>query len=131
MTWIFAPDYTLVRDQIRVMIGDVISTDPLLDDAAIAFFYAQAGNDLVGGALKAAQAAAAKLAHECDTVASKAQARKSQRHAAMLDVIAQLKAEQISSQHRGDYSPDTALVETRDSEDYPDEFRLSSLEDSI
>lgn len=93
MTWTFTPDYTLVRDQIRSMVGDIDSTDPLLDDAAIAFYYAQAGNDLTGGALKAAKAAAAKLAREFDKDIDGLKTSRSQRHKAMLNVIAALEDE--------------------------------------
>jgi hypothetical protein len=125
-TYTFASDFTLLRDQIRVMIGDVlVSTDPLLDDAAIAWFYAQAGNDLLGGALKAAKAAAAKLAHECDIVASKGQAMKSQRHKAMLDVIASLEADQAAGNFA--FLIPTAAGQVADVAGYPKEFESTDL----
>lgn len=124
MTWTFTPDYTLVRDQIRVMIGDVSSADPLLDDAAIAFFYAQAGDDLVGGALKAAKAAAAKLALEFDKDLGGLATKRSQRHAAMMDVIASLEAEQAA----GNFAftaPDAGQV--ADVSGYPAELEHTDL----
>lgn len=93
-TYTFAADFSLVRDQIRDMIGDVdVTTDPILSDQAIAFYYAQAGNDLVGGALKAAKAAAAKLAREFDKDIDGLKTSRSQRHKAMLNVIAALEDE--------------------------------------
>jgi hypothetical protein len=124
VTWTFAQDYTLVRDQIRVMIGDVLTTDQLLDDAAIAFFYLRAGNDLLGGALLAAKAAAAKLALECDVTASKASSKRSQRHIAMLNVIAALEDEQ--AREKATYTmPEVGQV--ADSEHYPKEFASTNL----
>ena len=96
-TYTFAADFSLVRDQIRQLIGDVeVTTDPLISDEAIAFFYAQAGSDLVGGALKAAKAAAAKLAREFDKDLDGLKTSRSQRHKAMLDVIASLESEQAA-----------------------------------
>ncbi len=93
-TYTFAADFSLVRDQIRGMIGDVdVTTDPILSDEAIAFFYAQAGSDLLGGALKAAKAAAAKLAKEFDKDIDGLKTSRSQRHKAMLNVIAALEDE--------------------------------------
>jgi len=128
MTWTFEEDFTEVRDQMRSKIGDIITSDPLISDEALAFYYSDAGNDLLEGSIRAARAAAARLAHECDTTASRATSAKSQRHKAMLEVITQLKTEQNTSPLKGDYSPDTSVpTETRDSEDYPDEYRLSSL----
>jgi hypothetical protein len=95
-TYTFVADFSLVRDQIRQMVGDVmITTDPLVSDEAIAFFYARGGT-VLAGAILAAKAAAAKLALECDKVASKAQSKRSQRHIAMLDTIAHLEAEQAA-----------------------------------
>ena len=97
MTWTFTPDFTLVRDQIRQMIGDVSSADPLLSDEAIAFFYAQAGSDLAGGALKSARACAAKLSLEFDKDLDGLSTSRSQRHKAMLDVIVELEKDQAIS----------------------------------
>jgi hypothetical protein len=94
-TYTFAADFSLVRDQIRQMIGDVlVTTDPLISDEAIAFFYLNAGNSLPGGALKSAKAAAAKLSLEYDKDLDGLKTSRSQRHKAMLDTIAQLEAEQ-------------------------------------
>lgn len=96
-TYTFSADFTVVRDQIRQLIGDVdVTTDPILSDEAIAFFYAQAGSDLLGGALKAAKAAAAKLAREFDKDLDGLKTSRSQRHKAMLDVIASLESEQAA-----------------------------------
>jgi hypothetical protein len=93
-TYTFSADFSLVRDQIRDMIGDVdVATDPILSDEAIAFYYVQAGNDLVGGALKAAKAAAAKLAREFDKDIDGLKTSRSQRHKAMLNVITTLEDE--------------------------------------
>jgi hypothetical protein len=124
-TYTFAADFSLVRDQIRQMIGDTaVTTDPLNSDEAIAFFYIRAGNDLIGGAILAARAAAAKLALECDVVASKAQANRSQRHVAMLDTIAQLEAERFL-ENFGFESIDVGKV--ADSENYPKAFESTDL----
>lgn len=124
-TYTFASDFSLVRDQMRQLIGDtLVSTDPLLSDEALAWFYAQAGNDLLGGALKAARAAAAKLAHECDVTASKASSKRSQRHAAMLDTIAQLEAE-IAQENFEFEMPGSGSV--ADAENYPLELEHTDL----
>ena len=124
MTWTFVPDYTLVRDQIRVMVGDVLSTDPLLDDAAITFFYARAGNDLAGGALLAARAAAAKLALEFDKDIDGLKTSRSQRHKAMLDTIAQLDAE-VSAGNFAFTAPEAG--EVADVANYPKEFAHTDI----
>jgi hypothetical protein len=124
-TYTFAADFALIRDQIRQLIGDVlITTDPLISDEAIAFFYLRAGNDLIGGAILAAKAAAAKLALECDVTASKASSSRSQRHIAMLNVIAALEDEQ--AREKATYTmPDVGQV--ADSENYPKEFASTDL----
>jgi hypothetical protein len=124
-TYTFSADFSLVQDQIRQLIGDVdVVTDPILSDEAIAFFYAQAGSDLLGGAVKAAKAAAAKLARECDLTASKSSAKQSQRHAAMLNVIAVLEDEQ--ARDNASYTiPDVGQVV--DVAGYPLEFEPSDL----
>jgi hypothetical protein len=106
-TYTFAADFSLVRDQIRQMIGDTAVT-----------------TDLIGGAILAARAAAAKLALECDVVASKAQANRSQRHVAMLDTIAQLEAERFL-ENFGFESIDVGKV--ADSENYPKAFESTDL----
>ena len=123
--WTFGNDYTLVRDQIRSMIGDIISTDPLISDEAIAFFYLRAGNDLLGGALKAAKAAAAKLALEFDKNVDGLSTSRSQRHKAMLDVIASLEAEQAAGNFA--FTIHTATGQVADVAGYPKEFTPTDL----
>jgi hypothetical protein len=124
-TYTFAADFSLVRDQIRDMVGDTdVATDPILSDEAIAFYYAQAGNDLVGGALKAAKAAAAKLAREFDKDIDGLKTSRSQRHKAMLNVIEALENEAA----RGDATytaPEAGQV--ADVAGYPDEFEPTEL----
>jgi hypothetical protein len=123
-TWTFTPDFTLVRDQIRQMIGDVISTDPLISDEALAWFYLQAGSDLVSGALKAAKAAAAKLALEFDRDLDGLKTSRSQRHKAMLNVIEALENE--AARENATYTaPEAGQV--ADVAGYPDEFEPTVL----
>jgi hypothetical protein len=118
-TYSFSADFSVIKDQIRQMIGDVlVTTDPLLSDEAIAFFYAQAGNDLVGGALKAARAAAAKLSLEFDKNLDGLSTSRSQRHKAMLDTIAQLEADQV----QGNFAftvPEIGTTADADADNYP------------
>ncbi len=124
-TYTFAADFSLVRDQIRGMIGDVdVTTDPILSDEAIAFFYAQAGSDLLGGALKAAKAAAAKLAKEFDKDIDGLKTSRSQRHKAMLNVIAALEDE-AAMENASFTAPEAGQV--ADVAGYPDEFESTEL----
>jgi hypothetical protein len=123
-TWTFAADFTLIRDQIRQMIGDIISSDPLISDEAIAFFYARSGSDLAAGALLAARAAAAKLALEFDKDIDGLKTSRSQRHKAMLDTIAHLEAEQAAGNF--DFTMPTSGA-VADSENYPNEFVPTDL----
>jgi hypothetical protein len=124
-TYTFAADFSLVRDQIRQMIGDVlVTTDPLVSDEAIAFFYARAGNDLVVGALMAAKAAAAKLALEFDKDIDGLKTSRSQRHKAMMDVIAALEDEQ-ARETSSFVVPEAGQV--ADVAGYPKEFESTDL----
>lgn len=57
MTWTFVPDYTLARDRIRSLVGDIDTTDQLVTDEFIALYtsggvYAQA-NDYLAAAMVA------------------------------------------------------------------------------
>jgi hypothetical protein len=127
-TWTFASDYTLVRDQIRSMIGDIDSNDPLISDEAIAFFYAQAGT-ATGGALRAAKAAAAKLAREFDKDIDGLSTSRSQRHKAMISIIEQLEkdvADEDAAENLSFTMPD-ASAEVADVDGYPVEFEPSDL----
>jgi hypothetical protein len=124
-TYTFVADFSLVRDQIRQLIGDVeVTTDPILSDEAIAFFYAQAGDDLVAGALKAAKAAAAKLAREFDKDLDGQKTSRSQRHKAMLNVIAALEDE-AARENASYIVPDSG--EVADVVGYPRAFEHSDL----
>jgi hypothetical protein len=122
-TYTFSADFTKINDQIRQMIGDVdVSTDPILSDEAIAFFYSLAGNDLLGGAVKAAKSAAAKLAREFDRDLDGLVTKRSQRHAAMLATIDQLESDQSAGQL--DFTaPSVGTVKGN----YPMEFESSDL----
>lgn len=124
MTWTFELNFTLHRDQIRQMIGDVVATDPLLTDEAIAFFYARAGNDILAGAILAARSAAAKLALEYDKDLDGLKTNRSQRHKAMLDTIAQLEAEQALGNFS--FTPPSA-GKVADVENYPLSFEHSDV----
>lgn len=124
MTWTFTPDFTLPRDQIRQLIGDVVATDPLLTDEAIAFFYARAGNDILAGAIMAARSAAAKLALEFDKDLDGLKTNRSQRHKAVLDTITQLEAEQ--AQGNFSFTPPSA-GKVADVENYPTCFEHSDI----
>jgi hypothetical protein len=123
MTWTFLEDYTKVRDQIRVMIGDVVASDPLLSDEAIAFFYGRGGS-VLAGAILAARAATAKLALEFDKDLDGLKTNRSQRHKAMLDTIAQLEAEQAQGSFKF-IAP--AIGKIADSTKYPKSFEPSDL----
>lgn len=126
-TYTFEADFSLVRDQIRQMIGDVLmTTDPLISDEAIAFFYAQANSDLLGGALKAARAAAAKLSLEFDKNLDGLSTSRSQRHKAMLDTIAQLESEQM----QGNFTftvPEIGTTADADADNYPPIFEHTDI----
>jgi hypothetical protein len=124
-TYTFAADFSLIRDQIRDMLGDVdVATDPILSDEAIAFYYAQAGSDLLGGALKAAKAAAAKLAREFDRDIDGLKTSRSQRHKAMLNVIAALEDE--AARENASYTaPEAGQV--ADVAGYPTEMEHTDL----
>ncbi|MCK9571046.1 hypothetical protein M0R72_19010 [Candidatus Pacearchaeota archaeon] len=124
-TYTFAADFSLIRDQIRDMIGDTdVTNDPILSDEAIAFYYAQAGNDLAGGALKAAKAAAAKLAREFDKDIDGLKTSRSQRHKAMLNVIAALEDE--AARENASYTvPESGTV--ADVAGYPIEMEHTDL----
>lgn len=124
MTWTFTPDFTLIRDQIRQMIGDVVVTDPLLTDEAIAFFYARAGNDILAGSILAARSAAAKLALEFDRDMDGLKTNRSQRHKAVLDTITQLEAEQVA----GNFAfTAPSIGNVADAENYPLCFEHSDI----
>jgi hypothetical protein len=90
-TWTYSSDFTTTRDQIRVMVGDVDSTDPLLNDSEIAQAYALEGS-VLDGAILAAQWAAAKMARDPDTNFDGISTKRSQRHAMMLQTITRLEA---------------------------------------
>jgi hypothetical protein len=125
-TYTFAADFSLVRDQIRQMIGDVdVVTDPILSDEAIAFYYAQAGSDLLAGALKAAKAAAAKLTREFDKDIDGLKTSRSQRHKAMLNVIAALEDE--AAREGFSYTVPDASESVADVAGYPQEMEHTDL----
>jgi hypothetical protein len=124
--WTFLSDFTTIRDQIRIMIGDINENDPLISDQAIEFFYTLAGSDLLGGALQAARAAAAKLALEFDKDLEGIRTNRSQRHRAMLDTIAQLEAQQA----QGNFTftvPEMGTVADADADNYPLTFEPSDI----
>jgi hypothetical protein len=126
--WTFDADFTVVRDQIRQMIGDVDIDDPLISDEAIAFFYAQAGT-ATGGALRAAKAAAAKLAREFDKDIDGLSTSRSQRHKAMISIIEQLEKDVATEDAAENLSftlPDASGA-VADVEGYPVEFEPSDL----
>lgn len=123
MTWTFDEDFDTVNDQIRQMIGDIISTDPLISDEAIAFFYARGGT-LIDGAILAARSAAAKLALEFDKNLDGLSTHRSQRHKAMLDTIAQLEAEKTQSNFTFTV-PEIGTI--ADEGNYPTEFEESDI----
>lgn len=125
-TWTFASDFSLVRDQIRSMVGDIDSNDPLISDEAIAFNYAQAGT-LAGGALRSARAAAAKLALEFDKNLDGLSTSRSQRHKAMLNVIAALEDEEARELSSFTYVVPDASETVGDSTKYPVDFEPSDL----
>lgn len=107
------------------MIGDTdVTTDPILSDEAIAFYYAQAGSDLLGGAIKAAKAAAAKLAREFDRDIDGLKTSRSQRHKAMLNVIEALENE--AARENASYTvPESGTV--ADVAGYPTELEHTDL----
>ncbi len=124
MTGTFEEDFTLTRDQMRSMIGDIDSSDPLISDEALAFYYARGGSDVLAGAILAARAAAAKLALEFDKDLDGLKTSRSQRHKAMLDTITQLEAEQA----QGNYTFTAPKIgKVADAKNYPTEFELSDV----
>jgi hypothetical protein len=125
-TYTFSADFSLVRDQIRDMIGDVdVTTDPILSDEAIAFYYSQAGSDLLGSAIKAAKAAAAKLAREFDRDLDGLKTSRSQRHKAMLNVIEALENEQ--ARENASFTVPDASEQVGDVGGYPKEMEHTDL----
>lgn len=90
-TWTYNSDFTTTRDQIRVMVGDVDSTDPLLNDSEIAQAYALE-ETVLDASILAAQWAAAKMARDPDTNFDGISTKRSQRHAMMLETISRLEA---------------------------------------
>lgn len=126
-TYTFAADFSLVRDQIRQYIGDVdVVTDPILSDEAIAFYYAQAGSELLPGAIKAAKAAAAKLAREFDKDIDGLKTSRSQRHKAMLNIIAALEDEKAREDSACITIP-SASGQVADVAGYPKELEHTDL----
>lgn len=65
MTWSYSIALTSTRDQVRLLVGDTMQKDPLLQDEEIAFLLTQAPNTKLA-ASRAAEAIAAKYARQAD-----------------------------------------------------------------
>ena len=81
MAWTYVPDFNTTRDQIRLAIGDTISTDPLLTDEEIAQLYLSAGNSVSGAAIMGLRSLAAKYSRLSDISIESVSKRYSQRAA--------------------------------------------------
>lgn len=46
MTWTYTPDFTLSRDKVRLILGDTVSTTPLVTDEEIAWAVTENNSDL-------------------------------------------------------------------------------------
>ena len=66
MSWTYSLALTAVNDQIRLLIGDTIEADPLLQDEEIAFYAAQHPTTSAAAAA-CCEAIAARMAREADT----------------------------------------------------------------
>ena len=68
MAWTYTNDPANVpRDAVRLLVGDIDTTDQKITDEAIAFFLDQAGEDTYGAAALAARSIAATYAVEVDS----------------------------------------------------------------
>lgn len=73
---------------IRVRIGDTVSTEPLLEDEEIAYFYT-ARNSVNGGAAMACKAIAAKFSRLADTEVGPQSIKLSQKAAQYMEMSAE------------------------------------------
>lgn len=124
-TWTYNSDSTTTRDQIRVMIGDTDSTDPLLNDSEIAQAYALE-ETVLKAAYLAAQWAAAKMAKDPDTNFDGISTKRSQRHAMMLETIERLKARLKSSGLNWSSAIPSSVDQTTDTQEFPTAFNPGS-----
>jgi homoserine dehydrogenase len=68
MAWTYTNNPAAVpRDAVRLLIGDTDTTDQKVTDEAIAFFLAEASDDVYGAAALSARSIAAKYATEVDS----------------------------------------------------------------
>lgn len=120
--WTYAADFSTTRDQIRVRIGDVDVNDPLLLDDEIAQAYVE-GETVLKASLVAARWCAAKLAREFDKTIGKMSTKRSQRHAAMLQLIADLQEEIKQDAWSCTWSSARTMAAVTDTTAFPAFFR--------
>lgn len=89
MTWSFDDTLPSVKDQIRVLIGDVDVDDPQLSDESLLFF-ANGSTDAYSAASNAARALSAKYAREANSKSVGSMSvsyQRSQNYAALADSL--------------------------------------------
>jgi len=97
MTWTFAStgDFSTSRDQVRIFVGDVDSTDPLLTDEEITYAVAQGGT-VRGAAALAADWIAALFSRRADKSVGDLSLSASQKSKQYAELAARLRREQVT-----------------------------------
>lgn len=92
MAWSYDETLPTTRDQVRTLIGDIDSEDPLLDDGVIDFILTQRSTVLDSAAM-AARAIAARVAGEVSKAIGRAREDLSDKYTHYMDLGNQLEAE--------------------------------------
>lgn len=97
MAWTYNDALTTDKDKVRIRIGDIESTDPVLSDGEITYALSVASNDLNQAAICACEFAIAKYSKQPDVRFGPSSVSGSQRSAQYRALLGELKRRSISS----------------------------------
>jgi len=121
-TWTYNSDFSTVRDQIRIIVGDTVEADPLINDSEIAQAYANEGT-VLDASILAIQWILAKMARDPDTNFDGISSKRSQRHAMLLATLKTLEHRKVAGLL--DFSAPSAsdIGQVSDVVNFPTEFQ--------
>ncbi len=116
------------KNYVRLLTGDTLSRDFLLDDNEIAFFLLQTGNNVIQAAVECAQSIAAGFSRKADIAIGKAKVNASKRAEAYWKLSYELKAKDLPTMKAGGFSKSEREAIDQDDDVIPSHFKTGDMD---
>lgn len=132
MTWLYSgnPGYS-AKDQVRFLIGDTDSTDPLLQDAEITWVLSQYNNAPMNAAIRCCEAIIAKFSRLANEAVGQVRidfSQKAQAYTKMLTMLKTRLATEDASPYAGGISVSDKQAQTQNTDRVRPDFRKHMME---